>query len=358
MIIWVDILTPKQLLFFNPLIQELKSRHHEVLSTSRHYREVELLALKKSFDLTFVGKHGGDLLLNKLNFSLERSRLLSDVVKGLDIDYAVSFSSPECARVAFGLGMKHFCVSDSPHADKVCRLTIPLSDVLFTPSVIPYSAWNQYGITQDKIVIYDALDPAVWLKRRSQETIKKNYYDLDISKKTITLRLEESQAAYLLSSDKSYSRKLIDSLLLNFSDSEIFVLGRYSSQIDDIRKVYGSKIKLAKDVVDGTSLLSISDVFIGMGGTMTAEAALLGVPTISAFQGGSLYTEEYLIREGLLVKPESIEQIINTVGDLLHNPSLQSILQKRAKMVLENMEDPIEVIVNTIEKDATAKQIL
>lgn len=353
--IWIDILTPKQLLFFSPLIQELKSKNHVIVSTSRHYREIELLVSKKGSDLMFIGKHGGDSLKNKLDFSLERSKDLLDFISGKDIDFSISFSSPECARVSFGLGLKHFCVNDSPHAEKVCRLTIPLSENLFSPSIIPFSAWSQYGISRDQIVTYNALDPAAWLKRRSLKSVKKKDFGLDESKKTITVRLEESEAAYLLSSDQSYSKKLIDSLLLNFSDTEIFVLGRYSSQINDFENKFGSKVKVSKDTVNGVDLLLVSDVFIGMGGTMTAESALLGVPTISSFQGEFLYTEKYLLKKRLLFRPRSIHNIIITVNKLIRNKKIQDNLKNRANNVLGNMEDPLKVLITTLEKENLKK---
>ena len=351
-------MTPKQILFFIPLIQDLKEKGHEVLNTSRKYLEVELLASLKGLDLTFVGRHGGESLIEKLKASSERSLHLSDYVKKLGIDYAISFSSPECARVAFGMGVKHFCISDSPHSEKVCRLTIPLSDILLTPSIIPSSAWSEYGINKDRIVMYNALDPAVWLKRRSNESANKEDYGLTVSKKTISIRLEESQASYLLHSDKSYSKKLLDSLIANFPDCEIFVLGRYSPQIEAIRKSYGSKVNIATHAVDGAGLLSVSDVFIGMGGTMTAEASLLGVPSISAFQGAQLYTEQFLIKEGLLVRLKSINQIINMVGELLQNKNHKKNLQEHAKKVLENMEDPVSAVIKTLEKSAFEDRIL
>ncbi|HJN57805.1 MAG TPA: DUF354 domain-containing protein [Nitrososphaerales archaeon] len=358
LIIWIDILTPKQMLFFTPLIQDLRLKGHEVLTTSRKYLEVELLASLKDFDLMIIGRHGGESLLEKLKASSERSLQLFDYVKKLGIDYAISFSSPECARVAFGMGVKHFCISDSPHSEKVCRLTIPLSEILLTPSVIPYSAWSKYGINKDRIVRYNALDPAVWLKRRSTQLAKKKDFGLSISKKTISVRLEESQASYLLNSDKSYSKKLLDSLVLNFPDCEIFVLGRYSSQIKDIKKSFGSKVNITTNAVDGAGLLSVSDVFIGMGGTMTAESSLLGVPSISAFQGAQLYTEKFLIKEGLLVRPENIDQIINMISKLLHNQDHKKKLQKKAKTILENMEDPVSIMIKTLENFALETRIL
>jgi|TARA_B100001964_G_scaffold59733_1_gene67804 predicted glycosyltransferase len=361
MIIWIDILTPKQILFFTPLIQDLEAKGHEVLTTSRKYLEVELLASLKGLDLTFVGRHGGASLMEKLKASCERTLHLSDYVRKLGINYAVSFSSPECARVAFGMNVKHFCISDSPNSEKVCQLTIPLSDTLLTPQVIPSSVWRKYGISEDRIVTYNALDTAVWLKRRPKESARKEDYGLDASKKTITIRLEESQAYYIPPSAESYTNKLLDSLLLNFPDCEIFVLGRYAIQIEAVKKAYGPKVKIVKNAVDGAGLLSVSDVFIGRGSTMAQEAALLGVPSVSASPGwgkDGFWTEKFLISEGLLDRPESIEGIISKVGEFLQDETHKKNLQRHAKRVLEHMEDPIGVMIKTLEKSALEDRIL
>ena len=353
--IWVDMLTPKQILFFTPLIQHFEQQGHEVLATSRRYREVNLLSAKKGLKIKFAGRHGGASLQEKLKASCERTEELADIVGEIGLDCAVSFSSPECARTAFGLGVKHVCISDSPHAEKVSRLSIPLSDLLLTPWIIPYSAWSRYGIRKDQIIRYQALDPAVWLKRRQSKVVWKEDFGLNPSKKTITLRLDEIQAAYLLSSDRSFSRKLLDSLLQQFSDCEIFVLGRYQSQIEAFKETYGSKAKIADDVVEGVDLISVSDVFIGLGGTMTSEAALLGVPAISLFQGGSLYTEEYLVKEGLLVRPGNITETVKTVKTFLQDHDRLHNLQKKAHSILNSMEDPIPVIAEAIAKNAASR---
>ncbi len=315
---------------------------------------MDLLSAKKGLKLEFAGRHGGGSLQEKLKASCERIGELTDLVGNMNIDCAVSFSSPECARTAFGLGVKHLCVSDSPHAEKVCRLSIPFSDILFTPWVIPYSAWSRYGIREEQVITYHALDPVAWLKRRQNIIVRKEDFGLDPSKKTITLRLDEIQAAYLLSSDRFFSKRLLDALLLEFSDCEVFVLGRYQSQIEAFKAAYGSKAKIAENIVEGADLISVSDVFIGLGGTMTSEAALLGVPAISLFQGDPLYTEEYLVKEGLLVKPGSIEQTVKTVKTFLQSHEKINSLQKKARSILNSMDDPITVIAETINKNANA----
>ena len=61
-------------------------------------------------------------------------------------DIAISFCSPEAARISFGFGIKHIAFCDSPHANAVMRLTLPLIQKLLIPSPIPkkefFKVWN------------------------------------------------------------------------------------------------------------------------------------------------------------------------------------------------------------------------
>jgi len=197
-------LTPKQVLFFEPFIENLRERGDDVRVTSRHYREAELMVRKRGLKVDFVGAHGGKNLSPKLLASIERMRLLQEMFDGDPPDFAVSFSSPEAARVAYGLGMMNVTVNDSPHATAVARLTLPLSDALLCPWIIPNEAWTRYGVSRGKIFHYKALDPFVWLKRRDLSNTDMPDLDLDYSKGTIVLRLEESFA--LFSTDINISR--------------------------------------------------------------------------------------------------------------------------------------------------------
>jgi len=319
------------------------------MCTSRQYREVDKLSDLKNVKLEFIGRHGGNSIQEKLKASCERTVRLADFVSNLKLDYALSFSSPECARVAFGLGVKHICVNDSPHSDKVNRLTLPLSEILFTPWIIPFSAWRNYGIINSRIIRYKALDPVVWIKRRHAKKIKKQEFGLNPKKQTITLRLEESKASYLLSHDKTYARKIIDSLILNFGDCEIFILGRYDDQIEMIKNTYGAKVKVADDVLNGLDLLTVTDLFVGMGGTMTCESALLGIPTIAAFQGPDLYTEKYLVKKGLLLKARNAEQIVKLARELMVHNEIKTRFRAKAEKIVSEMEDPVKFIADNLE---------
>ncbi len=96
-------------------------------------------------------------------------------------------------------------------------------------------------------------------------------------------------------------------------------------------------------MVDGAELLRGSDVFVGMGGTMTTEAALLGVPAVSAFQGAELYTEKYLLSKRLLLKARSPAAVSRCVR-LSLVPRYAEGYQKRARALLDWMDDPVAAV--------------
>ena len=143
--IWFDILTPKQLLFFEPIIKRIK-KNHTVLCTSRDYNQVTHLAKIRDLKLIKVGKHGGPKKHDKLNASLERAKSLSSRIKEFSPDITISSCSPEAARVSYGLNIDHICFSDSPHATAVMRLVIPLVQKLLIPWIIPKKEFTKFGI--------------------------------------------------------------------------------------------------------------------------------------------------------------------------------------------------------------------
>ena len=349
--IWFDILTPKQVMFFKPVIDSLREQGHELFCTSREYREAVELAKIKHLDLRIVGRYGGAGKYEKLSESANRIFKLAHIIKQFEPDTAVTFSSPEGARVAFGLGIRHIGLNDSPHAESVAKLTIPLMNHLFCPWVIPYSAWLRFGISKYKITKYRALDPAAWIKRNPMyygggSSFVDDNLNLDSNKNTVLIRVEEAKAAYI--ADKKIESKIsmIDALINNLSELvNIIILCRYQDQIIEIAKRYEGKAHVVQHVIDGTSLISLADVFIGAGGTMTAEASLLGKPTIS-IAPLRFYVEKYLISSGLVQRASSSRNLIRLAKKMVIDKSYAEKQKKRAKHILDKMDDPVEKIIS------------
>ncbi|HEV3433326.1 MAG TPA: DUF354 domain-containing protein [Nitrososphaera sp.] len=345
--IWFDILTPKQVMFFKRAVNLLKDSGHDVLCTSRKYREAVELARIKKLDLTLVGSHGGSDRYYKLRESAHRTYELAEVIKQFEPDSAITFSSPEGSRVAFGLGITHIGFNDSPHAEAVAKLTIPLINKLYCPWVIPRLAWSHYGIAKKNVVQYRALDVAAWLKHHD------NHDDNDISeinqdkKKMILIRLEESKASYIVD-NKASATKMIDSFVAKlWQSTNIVILCRYEDQIAEVESRYGNKVYVLRDVVDGTALVKSADLFVGAGGTMTAEAALLGKPTIS-IAPIHYYVEQYLIKTGLARRANNPKSLVRLGMKMISDERYIQTQKKRALRVLRGMEDPTENMISAL----------
>ncbi|MFH0847879.1 MAG: DUF354 domain-containing protein [archaeon] len=342
--IWIDVLTPKQVNFFAPLSRRLQRKGHRVTLTTRVYREANQMLAALRIDATKIGQHGGADLRQKLTSSTKRIEKLIPFVNKIAPNICISFSSPEAARVSFGLGVPHLCISDSPHAEAVSRLTVPLSRKLFTPSVIPKEAWTRYGISRGNIVHYDALDPVVWLRDFSPDRKILERLGLEESRPIVILRSAESRAAYLsnIATTPDLMVSLSKALIRRLPNLQIVLLSRYDLS-GFLKKHVPATVTVPSTIVDSSSLLSYADVFVGGGGTMTAEAALLGVPTISCYPSEPTYVDKFLIRRGLLERRTALETIVSRSVHLLSKGKGRE-RKTRAQTLLDGMEDPLAYI--------------
>ena len=322
------------------MIKRIK-KNHTVLCTSRDYQQVTQLAKIRGLKLIIVGKHGGSRRHDKLNASLHRAKSLSLRIKGFSPDITISFCSPEAARVSYGLDITHICFSDSPHATAVMRLVIPLVQKLLIPWIIPKKEFTKFGINIKDVISYRSIDAAVIARRKISENnkirSKKN------GRKTILVRVEEEYASY--STKKRPAIPIIKEILESFPNEEIIVMGRYASQVRHLQQVFGKKIRVLSKVIDSKILLKKIDVFIGSGGTMTAESAMLGIPTIS-YNAIPNIIETYLVKKKLIIRKTNPKQIASSIEKILESPNLE--IKKRSKKMMNSMEDPYHALVKTM----------
>jgi len=338
-------------MFFGPAVTLLHESDHEILCTSRYYREAVELAKVKSLKLKIVGRHGGAERYQKLRESANRIFELAALINKFEPDFAITFSSPEASRVAFGLGIKHIGFNDSPHAEAVSKLTIPLIDHLFSPWVIPISAWLPYGISRTRITQYRALDPVAWLKWEPLPSLsaspkRLSELNLDPGKKTVLIRPEETKASYIADNMLENRIAMVDAVVNNFHESDnIVILCRYEEQIQQFMERYERRAFILRNVVDGIPLIAASDVFIGAGGTMTSEASLLGTPTIS-ISPIRFYVEKYLVSSGLAKRASNSLELVRLTKRMLTDEKYKTKQRRMAKSILEKMEDPIHKMLS------------
>ena len=349
--IWFDILTPKQLLFFEPIIQRLK-KNHTVLCTSRKYNQVTDLAKIRKQKLVIIGKYGGVKKHDKLDASLSRSKLLVRKISKFLPDITLSSCSPEAARVSYGLGIPHICFSDSPHATAVMKLSLPYANKLLIPWIIPKSDFENMGIEPKNIIQYKTIDAAQITK---QKVFLSCGTDINSREwKTILIRTPEEEAAY--SSKQSDIVGIIKKIKKDFLGCHITVLTRYEKQAELLKKKFSksaqSKFQIVSKVVDGKKLLLDSDVFVGSGGTMTAESALLGVPTIS-YNAIPNRIEDYLVSKKIVTRcmtPNKVAERITHVFQLTsyRGGGHERTRRLQIKKFVNSLEDPYPILLKTI----------
>jgi uncharacterized protein len=133
-------------------------------------------------------------------------------------------------------------------------------------------------------------------------------------------------------------------------DVQIVISTRYGKQAPVLRQKFGRNVRVVDHIIDSTSLLSYSTFFIGSGGTMTVEAALLGRPAISCFPGEKPLYIKYLEKEGLVKTIRSPRSIALEVSKTLASMEIQEAQRNHGAALLHRMEDPIMVINRVVRK--------
>ncbi len=351
--IWFDVLTPKQTLFCNKIAQELKVEGYEIAYTTREYSEAQGELNLLGLQAAVIGRHGGVDRFEKLLASAERVVELTRHVKQLKADVAFSFASPESARVAFGLGIPYFTANDSPHSYFVAKLTIPFAEILFTPWFMK-QAWRKLDVPNRKIITYNALDPVAWLQNFKPDRKVLDAVGINPRTEYVVIRPEEAQASYLsgkVDEQSPVAIPVIERILGKFPNLKIIVLCRYKDQRKVMREHFGKQIIVPDKVVDAQSLISLSTLLVGAGGTMNQEACLLGIPVISCYPGNQLEVESFLIKEKLLYRIRDPGEAADKAEEILKNrQQFHKFHSERARNLFAKMENPAQVIASYILK--------
>jgi len=308
-------------------------KKHKILCTTRKYREVDNLIKIRKLRVQVVGKHGGTKNSEKLKANLNRMKALIPIIEKFKPDVTISFCSPDAARISFGLQIKHVAFCDAPHAEAVMKLTMPLIQKLLVPWIIPKKEFTKYGILSKNIIFYKSIDAALIISQKPKNnTVPK----LNKKNKNILFRTHESSASY---TKKKINLVEIIRKIANIKNTKVIVLGRYDDEIKKLKKSLGNQVLILEKSVDSGEILRMIDIFVGSGGTMTAESALRGIPTLS-YNAIPNIIEEYLVKKKLVTRVKNINELDQLVLGILNKKSNRTKI--RAEKEFKSMENPIK----------------
>ncbi len=332
--LWIDVVNSPHVRLFRRLIRKHRSEISYLLVTYRSYESLEKLAMNMLSDmvddLILVGVREVDRK-KKLESFLNRVKGLMRAVSDRHIDVALSKASPELARTAFGLGTPAVTVNDNEHSVPVIKLTFPLSKAVVVPKVFPENIKERFCTGTVKEFRFDGLCEVAHVADFLENCKRIPHPDEDY----LVARPEPIGASYMGGIRASRFVHFLEEIVARAG----LRLYYFPRQNDPWVAVLSKKFKdlVILSGTDALPILAGARAFVGGGGTMTREAALLGTPAIHLYPGDRLAVDKLLEERGLIINPKNVDEAVEFI-------EMRNELRSRARELLSQCQDPTEVI--------------
>jgi predicted glycosyltransferase len=301
--------------------KSFESSGYEVVLTTRKHLDTLPLAEFLEKKIMVVGRYNPKSLLTRLKENVQRQSFFCNFFGKNAPSVAISHGSVDLCRIAFGLGIPIITTFDTIYADAVNRLTLPLSNYIVHSKAIPKKIFRIYGCSKETIP-FDGVDEVAWIKNF------KPAIQYDFGKPLIVIRQFEEKAAY--------ANEKVDLFILAKKLTKIgkvVFLSRYQRKSHSIKNLF-----VPKKFVDSASLVAQADLFLGVGGTITREAALQGTPAIVIEKLSDQHVNDYLSRKGFPIFKVKISEVIKLSKKLLGE-------KREVKHLVAKLENPVKVIL-------------
>lgn len=304
--IWIDIINSPQVSFFVPFINDFKKNGHEILVTCRDSGNTVDLLKQNNIEFHIVGERQKNLKEKKIRFFIKRLRKLYSFIRKQKIDVAASQSSFYQPIVARLLGIPCLYTNDNEHA-KGNLFGFLFATKVILPVALKNESFTKKWPLRSKVVFYPSVKEAIYL---SQNPDLLN--GLSQKKNKIYFRPEPWTAQYY-----DGPQNFFDSTLLNLlNEYDVIVLPRDKSQAEHYTQDKFGKLTVAEKPLNLQNIISDCLLFIGAGGSMSRELAVMGIPVISIYQADLLCVDKYLVdRDRLKVDPEVSYDAIKNMLD-------------------------------------------
>ena len=293
--VWVDLTNPAHVIVLRPLVQLLEAGGHEVTLTARPLSHTTELLDAWGHPYTAIGHHGGASRVGKALAAGSRTAQAFAFARGKRFDYGLAHGSTDLPPVGRLLRIPNTTMFDYEWARLQHELNCRLATRVLVPNAIPAERLAPYGARPPKLVQYPGLKEEYYLGDFEPDESVLGELGLDPSRVIAVVRTAPSYALYLGGSENELLPRVLRRLL--DEEAQVVVLARTDDQRRALRELDGSLI-VPEHAVDGRSLAALADLVVSAGGTMIREAAVLGTPVWSIFEGRLGAVDELLIAEG------------------------------------------------------------
>ena len=293
--VWADLTNPAHVIVLRPLVELLEARGHEVTLTARPLSHTTELLDDWGHPYTAIGQHGGAGKLGKAMAAGSRTAQAFAFARGKGFDYGFAHGSTDLPPVGRLLRIPNTTMFDYEWATVQHSLNCRLATRVLIPDAIPAQRVARYGARPPKLVRYPGLKEEYYLSGFKPDESVLDELGIDSSRVVAVVRTAPSYALYLGGSENDLVPRVLQRLI--GEGAQVVVLPRTDEQRQALRRLDPGLV-VPERAVDARSLAALADLVVSAGGTMVREAAVLGTPVWSIFEGRLGAVDELLISEG------------------------------------------------------------
>jgi predicted glycosyltransferase len=305
--VWIDLANSPHPLLFAPIARRLETDGHEVLITSRDHAQTIALTRERWPAAEAIGGRSPASPAGKVWALTRRIAGLRRWASAHAPDVALSHNSYAQIVAARSLRIPVVTAMDYEH-QPANHLAFRLATRILVPEVFPAAVLRRCGARPRRVRQYQGLKEVLALGDFVPD--RSMLSDLGLSeegsKMLVVARTPPTGALY----HRHGNTVFLDALRIASSQPGVqcVVLPRTSDQREPlIRDAPGCLVP--EGTVDARSLMHAADLVLGAGGTMTREAALLGIPTLSLFEGKPAAADTWLVEQHRLRRLKTPEDV-------------------------------------------------
>jgi len=337
--IWIDIITPSEVLFFNSLISSLSADF--LITIAKHAENVHLSKILHMKGMS-VGCHPAEKGMLKYIGVLKR---IFSLLRQLNyFDVAFTFQNPYPVFLSKIMRKKVINFADNDSAwilfnREIGELTFKHSDYLICPKAIPIDNLIRLGADKDHIIQFNGYKEDIYV---ADYTPDPNFRQKIPFREFIVIRPEALFAVYLREKGTIVPQLL---KILSKENINIVFLPRNERERSYAKNL---SVYIPQKPINGLDLCWYSHVVLTGSGSLAREAACLGVHAVSFYPGKLLSVDKQLIKEGKIFHsrdPYEIAEYVSLHYGKRKRSKINTEKSKKVKMeVIKILEEVLETI--------------
>jgi uncharacterized protein len=325
--VWIDLTNTAHVVVLRPLVERLEAAGHEVELTARPLSHTLDLLDDWGHPYTALGAYGGVGKLGKARAAADRVVRMLRFGRGRRFDAALAHGSTDLPVACRVLRIPNATMFDYEFAVIQHNVNCRLANRVLVPEAIPAERLARFGAKGDKLVQYPGLKEEYYLHGFEPDAGLPERLGVTAGAPLAVVRTPPAYALYLGGAESA----LLPRVLRRLADggAQTVVLPRTHEQADAVDALGIDGVHVPRRAVDGRSLVALADLLVSAGGTMNREAAVLGTPVWSMFEGRLGAVDELLVHQGRL--------------RLLRNPD-DIVVTRKGATAVPTLRDPGELL--------------